>query len=249
MKSIVLTAILTLFISSVSHAGSNAWAPKEGVLLAQDNYDAYDPFADFSEFDEATDEEADIYFFKNGRFFSIGLIGGYRMFTDTIGQIYEGAPVFGFSLSYFFDMRLAAQVSYVTGDHSFNFGVSGKRYSGSLTVSGFSLDLKYYLNVQNTTKGISEFNPYIIGGITQLSRELRRNDDEGTGKDSSMAFQMGIGTEFPLVKNKYHLGIEAIYQYVNFPDEGSYLNVDNTQTNVRMNGDVIRLQAILGFNF
>lgn len=259
MKSIAFIAILALTFSSVSQAQNNiqtnAWAPQDGVLLAQDSYDAYDPFADYSEFDEATDEEADIYFFKNGRFFSIGLIGGYRLFTDTIGQIYEAAPEFGLSLSYFFDLRLAAQVSYITGDHKFNFAVNGNKYSGTLTVSGFSLDLKYYLNVQNTTKGISEFNPYIFGGITQVSRELRRNDDEGTGKDSSMAFQIGIGTEFPMVKNKYHFGIEAIYQYVNFPDEGNYLKVYNEgtgvydQTSVRQNGDIIRLQAILGFNF
>lgn len=254
MKSIAFITLLILSIASVSQAESS-WVPKEGILVAQDNYDAYDPFADYSEFDEATDEEADIYFFKNGRFFSIGLIAGYRTFTDTIGQIYSPAPEFGISLSYFFDLRLAAQVSYITGDHSFSFSVNSNQYSGALTVSGFSLDLKYYLNVQNTTKGISEFNPYIFGGITQLSRELRRNDDLGTGKDSSMAFQVGIGTEFPMVKNKYHLGIEAIYQYVNFPDEGGYLKVYDeglgqfVTTSVRQNGDILRIQAILGFNF
>ena len=52
-----------------------------------------------------------------------------------------------------------------------------------------------------------------------------------------------------MAKNKYHLGLEAMYQYANFGDEGKYLAVDGTQTNVRMNGDVIRIQAILGFNF
>ncbi|MES2767629.1 MAG: outer membrane beta-barrel protein [Bdellovibrionota bacterium] len=247
MKSIAFVALLVLSIASAFHAESS-WA-QSGILIAQDNYDAYDPFADYSEFDEATDEEADIYFFKNGRFFTIGLIAGYRVFTDTIGQIYQAAPEFGLSLSYFFDLRLAAQVSYITGDHKFNFAVNGDRYVGSLTVSGFSMDLKYYLNVQNTTKGISEFNPYILGGITQLSRESRNNVDDGTKKDSSMAFQIGVGTEFPMVKNKYHLGIEAIYQYVNFPDEGDYLQTDSGPTNVRMNGDIIRIQAILGFNF
>jgi hypothetical protein len=246
--ALLFTLILT---SHTSYAQSHetSWTPKEGVLLAQDNYDAYDPFADYSEFDEATDEEEDIYFFKNGRFFSIGLIGGYRILTDTYGQIYQAAPNFGLSLEYFFDLRLAMQVSYITGDHTFNFLANGQRYSGSLTISGFSFDLKYYLNVQNTTKGISDFNPYIFGGLSQLSRELRRNDAEGTGKDTSTAFQIGMGTEFPMAKNKYHLGFEAIYQYVNFPDEGSYLTVDHNQTSVRLNGDSIRMQVILGFNF
>lgn len=249
MKSIVFVIALIISISSISRAESSKWQPKDSVLLAQDNYDAYDPFADYSEFDDATDEEEDIYFFKNGRFFSIGLIAGYRVFTDTYGEIYKSAPDFGLSLSYFFDLRLAMQVSYITGDHNFNFAANGDRYSGTLTVSGFSFDLKYYLNVQNVTKGISDFNPYILGGLSQLSRELRRSDSEGTGKDSSMAFEVGIGTEFPMVKNKYHLGIEAIYQYVNFPDEGHNLTIDNNPTNILMKGDIIRLQAILGFNF
>lgn len=254
VKSIIYIAVLILSIATTTARAESSWAPKEGILLAQDNYDAYDPFADYSEFDEATDEEADIYFFKNGRFFSIGLVAGYRLFTDTYGQIFESAPNFGLSLSYFFDLKLAMQVSYITGDHSYNFKLNnGDRYSGSLTVSGFSFDLKYYLNVQNTTKGISQVNPYIFGGITQLSRENRISNTEGTKKDTSMAFQIGIGTEFPMVKNKYHFGLEAIYQYVNFPDEGGYLVVDNggtpTTTNVRLNGDIIRLQAIIGFNF
>ncbi len=253
MKFVNLAAIIILSIASTSHADSN-WSPKEGILIAQDNYDAYDPFADYSEFDEATDEEADIYFFKNGRFFSIGLNAGYRIFTDTYGQIFQSAPNFGLSLSYFFDLNLAMQVSYTTGDHKFNYLAQGYPVSGSLSVSGFSMDLKYYLNMQNITKGISKVNPYVFGGITQLSRELRRNDSMGTKKEGTMAFQMGIGTEFPIAKNKYHFGLEAIYQYVNFPDEGGYLTVEDgggnpIQTNVRLNGDILRIQAVIGFNF
>ena len=42
-----------------------------GVRVAQfDADDTYDPFADYSEFDEAQEEEADINFFRNGRFCS-----------------------------------------------------------------------------------------------------------------------------------------------------------------------------------
>lgn len=248
MKFIVLAIALILSVGSVSHAKNNDLYPSEGTLIAQDT-DAYDPFADYSEFDEATDEEADIYFFKNGRFFSIGLIGGYQILTDTYGQIYENTPDFGLSLTYFFDLRLAMQVSYLTGDHHFNFMAGSDRYTGTLTISGFSFDLKYYLNVQNVTKGISDFNPYIFGGLSQLSRELRRSDADGTGKDSSTAFEIGIGTEFPLAKNKYHFGLETSYQYVNFGDKGTLLTVDGTQTNIRLDGNIIRVQAIIGFNF
>ena len=43
------------------------------VSFAQDDFsedDTYDPFADYSEFDASEEEEADIRFFKNGRFFN-----------------------------------------------------------------------------------------------------------------------------------------------------------------------------------
>ena len=33
--------------------------------------DVYDPFADYSEFEENSQEEADINFFRNGRFFNV----------------------------------------------------------------------------------------------------------------------------------------------------------------------------------
>lgn len=239
-------AVLLLSIATTFTASSTSYA--------QEGFDAYDPFADYSEFDEASDEEADLYFFKHGRFFTVGLIGGYRMFTDTLGQIYDPSPSFGLLLAYFFDLRFALQFSYVTGDHNFDFKVNGQPFSGTLTVAGFGFDVKYYLNVQNVTKGLSDVNPYVFGGLTQLSRTQKRDDVLGTSKDSAMGFQVGIGTEFPMMKNKIHLGLEAMYQYVNFSGEGNKLVIENsgggiTTTNTTLNGDMIRFQAILGFNF
>jgi len=238
-----------LILCSVQKVYAEQWYPSEGILLAQENYDAYDPFADYSEFDEATDEEADIYFFKNGRFFTLGLFGGYRTFTDTMGQAYKGAPNFGLLLAYFFDLRFAMQVSYVTGDHNFDFTLNGQKFRGTLSVSGFAFDIKYYFNMQNITKGLSEINPYVFGGFTQLSREQKRDDKDGIEKDSALGFQVGIGTEFPIMKNRMHIGLEAMYQYVNFSGEGNELVVNNQPTNTRLSGDIVRFQAIFGFNF
>ena len=51
-------------------------APKSYLLAQTDPEEAYDPFTDYSEFDEASDEEADINFFRNGRFFTVGLAMG-----------------------------------------------------------------------------------------------------------------------------------------------------------------------------
>ncbi len=62
-----LFVALALSLSVSAHAQSVSKAP--GVQVAQfDADDTYDPFADYSEFDEAQDEEADINFFRNGRF-------------------------------------------------------------------------------------------------------------------------------------------------------------------------------------
>ena len=57
-----------------------------------------------------------------------------------------------------------------------------------------------------------------------------------------------------MMKNKIHLGLEAMYQYVNFAGEGNKLIVETaaggtTATNTTLGGDIIRFQAILGFNF
>jgi hypothetical protein len=251
IRSLVIRIFSVLvFLSLPALADSvSDWQPPKGMLVAQENYDAYDPFADYSEFDEATDEEADIYFFKNGRFFTLGLFGGYRTFTDTMGQVYKGAPNYGILLAYFFDLKFAIQISYVTGDHNFDFTAGGQRFRGTLKVSGFSFDIKYYLNMQNVTKGLADINPYIFGGLTQLSREQQRDDQNGIEKDSAMGFQFGVGTEFPVMRNRMHIGLEAMYQFVNFSGEGNELIVNGNPTNTTLNGDVIRLQAIWGFNF
>ena len=61
--------------------------PRRGQLLAQnDADDSYDPFADYSEFEQSSDEEEDINFFRNGRLFTLGFIGGYRGWTGESEQ-------------------------------------------------------------------------------------------------------------------------------------------------------------------
>ncbi len=84
-------------------------------------------FTDYSEFDEESDEEADINFFRNGRFFTMGLAGGIRGFTGNFADTYESAPTFGLFLSYFFDLRLALSLGFQTGDHAVK--IHGQRWS------------------------------------------------------------------------------------------------------------------------
>ncbi len=91
-----------------------------GVLVAQaeGGDDAYDPFADYSEFEESADEEEDLNFFRNGRLLTVGFIGGYRGWTQTLSKIYTGNPAFGLYMCYFFDLRFALQFGFLTSDHT-----------------------------------------------------------------------------------------------------------------------------------
>ena len=52
-----------------------------------------DPFADYHEFEEDEQQEADENFFHNGRFFSVGILGGYESFTQTLGLLYSPSVI------------------------------------------------------------------------------------------------------------------------------------------------------------
>ena len=116
-SSLLRLILLACLVGVLAHPAV-AHAQERSYLLAQvDPDEAYDPFTDYSEFDEESDEEADINFFRNGRFFTIGLAGGTRGFTGNFANAYGGAPTFGIFLSYFFDLRLALSIGFQTGDH------------------------------------------------------------------------------------------------------------------------------------
>src|SRR5471030_1901258 len=105
---------------SIAHATDDNHLDIPGFRMAQfDADDTYDPFADYSEFDEAQEEEADINFFRHGRFVTLGFIGGMRGFTQGMANLYKPAASFGLFLSYFFDLRFALQFSFNTSDHGF----------------------------------------------------------------------------------------------------------------------------------
>src|SRR5690606_18407978 len=124
-----------------------------------------DPFADFSEFEDSAEEEADINFFQNGRFFTLGFIGGYRRWTGTYADIFDPGTSFGLFISYFFDLRFALQVSFQNSDHAFTIEDPSNPSPGNLSRTALGIDLKYYLNTQNVTRGLANLNPYLFGGF------------------------------------------------------------------------------------
>lgn len=227
------------------------------LLLAQaDPDEAYDPFTDYSEFDEASDEEADINFFRNGRFLTVGLLLGTRGYTDNMAKIYNQAPAFGLSLSYFFDLRLAFSLGLMTGDSAINFKTvspTQESYSGTLSMTLISMNLKYYFNTQNVTRGLADLNPYMLGGFSQIYRTQTVPSLDTGSRDQTMGMDIGGGLEIPLMRRKAYLGLQFVYHYVNFSDESKDFIRDslgnNQQLENKFKGDFYDLVFILGMNF
>jgi hypothetical protein len=222
--------------------------PSDEILIAQFD-ENYDPFVDYSEFEQVTEEEADINFFRNGRFLAVGLMFGYRFFTNILGEIYQPGGAGGVFLSYFFDLRFAIQISYFTGDHSFKISEAGQDFTGSISVNQTAFDVKYYLNTQNVTRGLASVNPYLIFGLAQVFRTSRFDGAEGFARDGATSFHGGLGVEFPMMRNKMFFGLEGTYQYVSFEDEANELIIDDEATGVFPKGDIVKFIGVIGINF
>lgn len=241
---------LTAHASELTLNTANSDQKRPRLLLAQfEGGDAYDPFSDYSEFESSEEEEADINFFRHGRFFTLGFMGGYRGFTENLGDLYSSSMSFGLFLSYFFDMRFALQLQFLTGDHKYAFNAAGTPASGNIGLTTIGFNLKYYINTQNVTRGIAQLNPYIIGGFAQVYRTATANGQDAFAKEGALGFEGGGGIEFPMMRNKMYTGLQATYQMVTFKDENSEIIVQGTRTGIYPKGDVYHVLAILGVNF
>lgn len=238
LKALLLFLALACALSPVS------------LAQAQDGDDSYDPFADYSEFDQASEEEADINFFRNGRFLTVGLVVGQRAFTQDMAKIYSGGTTYGLYLSYFFDLRLAFQFGFKTADNAYQIDTNGGSDSGNVNTTLMSIDLKYYFNTQNVTKGLANLNPYILGGFSQAQRTLQIAGGTGYARDSAMGVDVGLGIEIPLLRRKAYFGFQGTYHMLNFPDESKPIQLTNGfTTSVYPRGDMFDVLGILGANF
>jgi hypothetical protein len=247
MKSFGFKVIFLAFLSFVSVTGFS-----ERIHAQSESDDSYDPFADYSEFDEASEEEADVNFFRNGRFLTAGLAGGMRSYTGNLSKLYDPAPTFGVYLSYFFDLRLAFQFGFLTGDHDFTLDLNDptKNLNGNVSLTMLSGDLKYYFNTQNVTRGLADLNPYLLGGFSQVYRTTTVAGSAGFGKEATMGVNLGAGLEVPLWRRKAYFGIQGVYRYISFEDENQFLRDKNGDpTDATPSGDSFDVIGILGLNF
>jgi hypothetical protein len=64
-----------------------------------------------------------------------------------------------------------------------------------------------------------------------------------------MGFDMGIGIEIPMLRNKMFFGAQFCYHYANFVDENQQAQIRNQLLNIFYQGDVVSTNMILGINF
>ncbi len=244
--SLMLAASWTAHAETLPHLKTPS-----SVLIAQDEGDdSYDPFADYSEFEEASDEEEDINFFKNGRFFTMGFVGGMRSFMGQKKNVYGSGPTYGLFLSYFFDLRFALQFGFGTGDHDFHVRSATQELTGNASFTYTSFALKYYFNTQNVTRGLADLNPYVLGGFSQYYRTITVDGYDSFSKDPAVGFDFGGGIEIPMMRKKMYFGIQATYHHVTFKDDSKEIILDDSSpTGVKPQGDIYDLLGILGVNF
>ena len=213
--------------------------------------EGFDPFSDYNETESSAEEEADINFFRNGRFVTVGFLGGVRGFTQGLSGMYQSSPGFGLFLSYFFDLRFALQFSFLTSDHTFKVvAPSGQTGRGNVSLTNFALDIKYYINTQNVTKGLAKFNPYFIVGFSRVDRTATIVDVDSFSKEGAMAYDFGAGIELPMMRNKMFFGGQFMYQMINFHNENTEVVFANGErTGKYPNGDSYTLLGVVGVNF
>ena len=225
-------------------------------FFAQLDDDSYDPFSDYSEFDEDSDEEADTYFFKHGRLLTVGILGGYKGFTGNLQSIYSAGGCYGIYLSYFFDLRFSLELSFTTGSYPFTLtALNGVTAGGTVGFTNVGLDVKYYFNTQNVSKGLADYNPFIIGGLTDffrtytLASSTAGSLSNATG--SAFGLDIGAGIEVPVMRRKAYLGIQGVFHYVNFPDANTPIYIASQSQNATQttSGYQYDIFAILGVNF
>lgn len=245
--------------------GSSALALKPSnqvMLLALNNegieVDAYDPFADSSEFENPEDEAQDIRFFKKGRFFTLGVYGGGRFFTQNMAYYLDSrTPNFGIFISFFLNLTSALQYSALFGSHRFQLEHPDIfPIRGHFDYYTHSLDFKYFFDKEKLIPFVAFFNPYIIIGFTVTIRPASFDDSKGLQKTlQGYGFRSGLGVEIHFSK-RFYIGLQGDFNYTTFPDESTSIKAPNKNnpsqqldTGIFLSGDMAHALFIIGVNF
>ena len=219
--------------------------------------DGFEPFADYSEFVEASTEETDINFFRYGRLLSFGVSFGQRVLTGRQRNFIDDSLEFGVFATFYITINFAFQAGYKTSSHDAFYYIEeiDENYEATTRFDNYFVHAKYILNTQNLTKSVARFNPYFIGGISQMYRETNASDQLlVAARDGAASFDFGAGLENLFNNNRNFVGLQFMYHYVSFPNENDPLEFTSgngtlVDSGLRFKGDLWSINLNVGFNF
>ena len=227
-------------------------------LLAQNGEinSTYDPFVDYSEFENTDKEKDSIDFFQTGRFLSLGLEGGAKLFTGNMALLYDIGPLYGAYLNYFFSLQFALQFSLLLSSHKVALSGDGSQpFQGGADFVSMGLDVKYFFDKNLFHQSLEWLRPFIIVGLFHSSVTLSATYTSQAGfyQDSGFGFNAGFGLEFDFSRT-IHFGLLYAFRYVSLKNEAYPLrlvSVNNAQQNINFQpyGDWMNLSLLLGVNF
>ncbi len=241
--------------SQTENTTKKSWLIAENSTEKKEELNAYDPFADYSEFENTAEEQENINFFQTGRFLTLGVLGGVKLFTLNMAILYQIGPVYGGYLNYFFDLQFSIQFGLTASTHEVILQDQQElNFLGAADFLSMGLDFKYFFDKSLFSKNFSWLQPYVFLGVFNASVTMvaTYTDQLGFTEASGFGLNMGLGIELHFMK-KIHFGLEYAFKFVTLENEAIplRLNVGNNQqnTNFRPYGDWMNITLLLGVNF
>jgi hypothetical protein len=202
--------------------GANGGAPSTdhpAGPLQQEEEDDYraTPYMQYGEFNEEKEEEDELNFFQNGRFFGVSLGLGIETADGNRGTLWKGGfPLIDIKLHYWFDFNFAIDLNFYYVQHNYNTGNTG---AVNVALYRGGLDFKYYFDTKNISAPISFANPYLVVGVgdyneTQSGASITNSGTPNTS--SAIGFCGGAGVEFALKPKKTYVSLEGKIHAVKF---------------------------------
>jgi hypothetical protein len=202
-----------------SNGGSpSSEKPSAGPLLQEEEEDyKATPYMQYGEFNEEKEEEEELNFFQNGRFFGVSLGLGIETADGNRGTLWKGGfPLVDLKLHYWFDFNFALDLDFYYTQHNYTTGNTG---AVNIALYRAGIDLKYYFDTKNISAPISFANPYLIVGLGDYSETESGATitNSGTPNNSSaIGFAGGAGVEFAVKPRSTYITLEGKINIVTF---------------------------------
>lgn len=256
MKIFTHSNFLTFFVSFLTLISVYSIQAFDGELnsdtKSQDELDAYDPFTDFNEFENTEKEQKDILFFQQGRFFTFGVQGGWRLFIGDVASLVYPYYVFGVFMGYFVNLNISINASFLSSFHRYVVIYKKITEESILDYQTFALDVKFYFNKDKLIKVLSFFNPHIIVGpfIVRRSATKHFQRDQNIQSEGELGIggKIGVGIKIEL-GNGVYIGSQSDFFFQRFETDNEAVRVEGENTKYFLNGNIINGSAILGIDF